>query len=445
MNVILIVADTFRRDHLGCYGNNWIHTPYLDRFAKMAVVFDRAYLCSFPTVPARFELLTGLVAFPTRGWEPMPPQQVTLADRLREQGYVTMGIFDTANLMRRGFNYMKGFHAFEWIRGQEGDEHSIDYYEVELGAPPAKLRSGWEHNLYQHRRSTRFRVHERDYFVAQTMQTASDWLERNYKWEKFFLYLDTFDPHEPWDAPEWYLRLYEKEWQGDRLDYPKGGPLEGVYTEAEIRHIRALYAAEVTLVDKWVGRLLEKIEDLGLLENTLVIFTTDHGTQHGEHGLLMKGFGMYEETCRIPLLLYHPHLRGGRRCRALVQLPEVAATILEAAGGKGLTELHGRSLLPLLRGEKRKIRALAPCAPKLTPQLRERQSLSVTDGKWSLVFYGGERPSELYYLPDDPHQQRNLLAGHPDQARRLLEGFLAFARQHGAPEEVLTPLAGKAG
>ena len=190
MNIIQIVSDTFRSDFMGCYGCDWVHTPYLDRFARQAVQFDRAYICSFPTVPARYEFLTGMVAFPT---------------------------------------------------------------------------FGWEHNIYQHRRNTRARRYERDCFAAQTMSTACDWLERNYKGSPFFLYVDTFDPHEPWDTPEWYVRRYEEEpWTDPRLDYPKNGPMGDLYTQSEIQHIRNLYAAEMTLVDKWVGRLLEKIEDLGL-------------------------------------------------------------------------------------------------------------------------------------------------------------------------------------
>ena len=445
MNIIFIVSDTFRRDHLSVYGNTWIRTPYLDRFAGISTVFDNAYICSFPTVPARFEFLTGMVAFPTRGWEPMPAHQVTLAERLREQGYVSMMIFDTANLMRRGYNYAKGFDAFEWIRGQEGDEHSIDYGEVDLGAPEDKLRSGWQHNLYQHRRSTATRLHERDYFVAQTMQTACDWLERNYKWDKFFLYVDTFDPHEPWDPPEWYLRLYEKEWDGDRLDYPAGGEVEGKYTPEELAHIRALYAGEVTLVDKWVGRLLEKIDDLGLMDDTMVIFTTDHGTQQGEHNLMMKGGGMYETVCHIPLIVYHPQIKGGRRNDALVQIPDVAATILDATRSEGLDELDSYSLLPLMREEQQAIRPLVACSPKLATR-PSGQSMSVTDGMWSLVFYGNEKDSELYHLPTDPKQEQNCLDGRHSclpHARKLLEGFIAFARQYGASEAVLAPLEEK--
>lgn len=439
MNLIFIVSDTFRRDHLGCYGNLNIRTPYLDRFATISTVFDSAYLCSFPTVPARFEFLTGNVAFPTRGWQPMPSDQRTIAERLREVGYISMGVFDTSNLMRQGYNYMKGFDAFEWLRGQEGDEHSIDWMEVSINAPPEQLRNGWQHNLYQHRRSTRFRTQERDYFVAQTMQTACDWLERNYKWDKFFLYVDTFDPHEPWEPPEWYLRLYEKEpWKGNDLDYPKGGPVEGVYTHEEIQHIRALYSGEVTLVDKWVGRLLEKIEDLGLLENSMVVFASDHGTQHGEHGLMMKGFGMYEETAHVPMMIYHPKAKPTRNT-ALVQTPDIPATLLDAAGSSELNEIDGRSLLPLIAGKVESVRPVACSSPQLRAR-QERGSISVTDGRWSLVFYRESKPAELYYLPEDPKQTQDQIGSKPEIAKRLFDAFVKFVREHRASEDLLSAL-----
>ncbi len=436
MNIIEIISDTFRRDYLGAYGNKWIRTPYLDRFARMSTTFDRAYICSFPTVPARYELLTGMVAFPTRGWEPMPRDQVTVAERLKEKGYVSMMILDTANLMRRGFFYAKGFDAFEWIRGQEGDEHSIDNVPVELGAPTSKLRHGWQHNIYQHRRSTFYRVQEREYFVARTMQTACDWLERNYRWDKFWLYVDTFDPHEPWDAPEWYLKLYEKSWKGDRLDYPRAGDTRKLYTKPEIKHIRALYAAEVTLVDKWVGRLFEKIEDLGLLENTVVIFTTDHGTQHGEHNLMMKGGGFYEETVHIPLMVYYPGAKA-RRPKALVQLQDVGATVMDVARALPREGIHGRSLLPVIEEGKGRVRQVAPSSSKLTPT---GTAGSITDGTWELVTYPGRKPAELYHLPTDPGQKRNLIRKNRARASELFRAFMQFSEERGAAPEVLAPV-----
>ena len=442
MNIIQIVSDTFRSDFMGCYGCSWVQTPYLDRFAKRATLFERAYICSFPTVPARYEFLTGMVAFPTFGWEPMPRDQVTLAERLSDQGYRCMMIADTSNLFRRGFWYNKGFHGFEWIRGQEGDEWNADFVEIDPGSPPEKLRSGWQHNVFQHRRNTAMRRYERDCFVAQTMSTAADWLERNYQGGPFFLYVDTFDPHEPWDAPEWYVRRYEKEpWLGPRLDYPKNGPMDGLYTEAEVQHIRNLYAAEMTLVDKWVGRLLEKVADLGLMENTMIVFTSDHGTQQGEHGIMLKGWAMYDSVVHIPLLVYHPDLKGGRRTRALVQIPDVAATILDVSGGEGSEELDGRSFWPLLTRKARTHRRCAAYSPKLGVDT-QRLYAGATDGDWSLLLYGDGRPVELYRLSADPLQKHNAATEHPEIVSRLLDHFLTFTRTHGASEQVLTSLSG---
>ena len=440
MNIIQIVSDTYRADYMGCYGCPWVHTPRLDRFARISTRFEKTYICSFPTVPARYEFLTGMVAFPTFGWEPIPRDQVTLAERLSDCGYRCMMIADTSNLFRRGFWYNKGFHGFEWIRGQEGDEWNADFCEIDPGSPPEKLRYGWQHNIYQHRRNTRMRRYERDCFVAQTMSTASDWLERNYKGGPFFLYADTFDPHEPWDAPEWYLRRYEKEpWTGARLDYPKNGPINGLYTEAELQRIRNLYAAEMTLVDKWIGRLLEKIEDLGLLDNTMVLFTSDHGTQLGEHGIMLKGWAMYDSVVRIPLLVYHPAIKGGQRVGALVQIPDVAATILDAIGTEGLEELNGRSFWPVLTGTAHTHRQFAAYSGKLSPDL-EQLFAGVTDGEWSLLFYGDGRPDELYQLRVDRRQRTNVAEDRPDVVKRLSNRFLDFAREHGASAEVLMSL-----
>ena len=440
MNIIQIVSDTFRADFMGCYGCDWVHTPYLDQFARRAVQFDRAYICSFPTVPARYEFLTGMVAFPTFGWEPIPRDQTTLSERLADKGYRCMMIADTSNLFRRGFWYNKGFHGFEWIRGQEGDEWNVDFVDIDPGSPPEKLRGGWQHNIYQHRRNTRARRYERDCFVAQTMSTACDWLERNYKGSPFFLYVDTFDPHEPWDAPEWYVRRYEKEpWTGPRLDYPKNGPMGDLYTQAEMQHIRNLYAAEMTLVDKWVGRLLEKIEDLGLLDHTMIVFTSDHGTQLGEHHIMLKGWTMYDSVVHIPLLVHHPKVKAGRKVRALVQIPDVAATLLDISGAGGLEELHGRSFWPILTGHARAHRRFVTYSPKLSGKM-DRLYAGITHGDWSLLFYGNGSPPELYRLSMDPLQKENLANEHPDVLRKLLAEFEQFTRKYGASAETMTAL-----
>ena len=124
MNIILIMSDTLRFDHLGCYGNDWIHTPYIDRFAQDAIVFDRAHCGSFPTVPCRNDVLTGRWTFTYKPWAPLGADETVLAEVLGEAGYLTALFVDTPHPFAPGFNYQRGFKAWELIRGQEHLERS---------------------------------------------------------------------------------------------------------------------------------------------------------------------------------------------------------------------------------------------------------------------------------------------------------------------------------
>jgi len=335
MNIIQIVSDTFRRDYLGCYGNEWIHTENLDALAKESVVFDKAYVASFPTIPHRTDIFTGKYTFIRSGWEPLPRNEIILSQILRQGGYVTMLIVDTYHMIRDMHYFDRGFDGWWWIRGQENDR----YMTHPPSAPAERQRAVGT----QYLKNVSLRRFESDYFVAQTMESAVKWLELNYdQHEKFFLHIDTFDPHEPWDPPKWYTDMYDPDWEGGDVmggAYIPGSSFKRLasnLTPREIKHLRALYAGEVTLVDRWIGRLLQKIEDLGLYENTAVIFTTDHGTYHGEHGYLGKRPHLYEETIHIPLMVRMPDSEGvePKRCESLVQPPDLTSTILDLAGLK---------------------------------------------------------------------------------------------------------------
>ena len=117
MNIILIVSDTFRRDHLGCYGNTWIRTPHLDRFAHQSLLFDRHYANSFPTVPARADLVTGRYTYTYHGWEGLFPEETTLAQAQAKNGYLTTVVADTPLLVQEAYNYDRGFQDMIYLRG----------------------------------------------------------------------------------------------------------------------------------------------------------------------------------------------------------------------------------------------------------------------------------------------------------------------------------------
>ena len=469
MNLILIISDTLRRDHLGCYGNSWISTPNIDRFAAQSIVFERAYAASFPTVPHRHDVLTGRYTFIDSQWQPLPRHEIVLAEELGKVGYVSMMILDQPHTVENGYHYDRGFSGWEWIRGQESDRWQTAPAYPDLPCPAHKLRNP-ERLVRVHQRNIHWRQFEEDTFVARTMTAACQWLERNWReHERFFLYVDTFDPHEPWDAPQWYVEMYDPGYQGEEINYPVYGPCDYMTAE-ELKHARALYAAEVTLVDRWVGRLLARIEDMGLTNDSLIVLTTDHGFYHGEHGLIGKSHitpewsryvPLYEEVAHIPLVVHYPGC-DARREQAIVQPPDLMPTFLELAGAPDPGTLHGRSLVPILERRSVPWREFAVTSPSILHGAAGGVRPTITTAEWALVCAGsppdsgefesravdglakrekaGEVfPSELYRLPDDPQQAHNTVDQHPQTAAELRQRFVAFLQDLGTRPELIEP------
>jgi arylsulfatase A-like enzyme len=469
MNVIVVISDTFRRDHLGCYGSEWIQTPNLDRFAGESVVFDRAYAASFPTVPNRRDVLTGRFTFTYSDWAPLPPDETVLPEVLRQAGYVTMMILDTPHIVAHGFNFQRGFDGWHWIRGQENDTWRTSPRDPELPCAPAKLRLP-ETTVKQYLRNVAKRRSEADYFVAQTMASAARWLDENAGAQPFFLYVDTFDPHEPWDPPQRYVDLYDPGYEGEEVIYPQYAPCDFL-TGSELKHVRALYAGEVTLVDAWFGKLLDRVDERGLRDDTMVVFTTDHGFYHGEHGLIGKSIlagdhyasvPLYEEVAHIPLVVRYPAVEPGRRS-AYAQPPDLMPTILEMAGVEIPDTVQGRSLAPALRGERDETRPIALTSPSIIHGPRARQFTTITGGEWSLIYpgaelspddraesrtvdsitrvhsdlYAGAGAPELYHIPTDSGQTGNVFAENRDIAEQLHREHVEFLEELGTREEHL--------
>ncbi len=470
MNVILIVSDTLRRDYLGCYGNEWVSTPNIDKFARKSIVFDNAYAASFPTVPARRDIITGKYSYVYAGWEPLAGNEIVLSEILRKNGYVTMLIADTPHFLRDGYNFQRGFNGWIWIRGQENDNYLTDNIEIKFPCDPRKLRNPYK-TVVQYLRNISRRQFESDYFVAQTMSEAVRWLEKNYTHEKFFLYVDTFDPHEPWDPPKYYVDLYDPDYKGEEVFYPVYGPADYLSKE-ELKHIRALYAGEVTLVDRWVGKLLDKVEDLDLFTNTMIIFTTDHGFFFGEHGLIGKSIippegkfsyaPLYEEIAHIPFILYHPEIKGGWRCKEIVQLPDIFPTIIDFTRSEMPRNIGGKSIIPLISGEKEYIHKLAITSPTIIHGTTAGVRTTITTKEWSLIYGGRQtlgkeyvtnvidgmpkpvtteikvRP-ELYNLKRDPMQKENIYDSNIDVAEKLHAIYIDFLRKTGVREDIIKP------
>ena len=466
MNFIVIVSDTFRRDHLGCYGNSWISTPHIDRFAESSLRFDRAYTGSFPTVPHRRDLFTGRFTASYTAWAPLDTDEIVLADVLGAAGYTTMMVCDCPHILENGYRFDRGFTGFEWIRGQESDRWKTHPASPDEPCDPVKIRGGGSLR-YRHRRNVAGWRREADRFVARTMTAACDWLEDNYQRERFLLYVDTFDPHEPWDAPQWYVDMYDPGYAGQVVDYPLYWYTADFLTDEELNHCRGLYAAEVTLVDRWVGRLLEKTEDLGLLENTTVIFTTDHGFLHGEHGIMGKSLKepngpftyipLYEEINHIPMLVRSPGTTSGKTA-AIVQPMDIFPTIADLADVEIPKTVHGRSFAGILQGTATTHRECAFSAPYL---LGDTKPVTVSKGKYTGILYsrgkgradridravdGYEKrlasdPNAvdlLFDLTESPAQDISVADQHPDIMAEMRYHLLDFLREIGATDELVS-------
>jgi arylsulfatase A-like enzyme len=458
-NFLVIVSDTFRRDHLGAYGNPRIRTPHLDEFARSSVVMEGHLVSSFPTMPARADILTGTFAYAHMGWEPLPRHLMTLPELLSRAGYLTMGVVDTPFYIRNGFGYDRGFDDFVWVRGQGDDTRPHER---------ADARATWRS--------------EEDRMVARTMTEAERWLERHYD-ERFFLYVDTWDPHEPWDAPDYYTARYREGYNGEQI-YPCYGKWEEAgLLEDDVELAHATYRGEVTMVDFWIGRLLAKLDALGLRENTLVFFTSDHGFYFGEHGyfgkaewvhepeasvtedslvpewlteswlLTVERSPLYRELTNVPLMVRGPSLEPGR-CSAMTTAPDLAPTILELAGLASLpTTMTGESFLEVVAGTRGEHRPFVVSSWPLylaegeivtaidskARRIADYMPLTVTTRDRSLILGGPDDEPELYNLAGDPGEQNNVWREFGDEGEALCERTLSFLERVGAPEKYLAP------
>jgi arylsulfatase A-like enzyme len=277
---------------------------------------------------------------------------------------------------------------------------------------------------------------EEDFYTPKTIREAVRWLDHvtERQRDRLFLWVDLFDPHEPWDPPPPYDHMYrDPSYDGPDLVDPVPGDVTGYMSPEEVENTRRLYAGEVTFVDAWMGVLLEKIRNLGLDDNTLIIHTTDHGEPFGEHGFIRKARPKgYQYLIRIPWIIRPPRFeRPGTTVDALVQSVDMTPTILDflglANGGSGTppdgSPRRGSSLVPLLNGTVDSVRDVAYGG------WFDREWYAC-DGEWSylLPIKSVDGP-ELYHLPSDPGEQRNLVGDEPARAAEMELGLRRFVEE----------------
>ncbi len=356
-NVVLILLDSLNRHMLGCYGAHEFATPNIDRLAARSTRFTQHYVGSLPCMPARHDILCGSLDFLWRPWGSVEIWEDAITAHLRAAGVTSQLITDHPHLFETGGeNYHVDFTAWDYQRGHEGDAWRTRPDPSWAGAPSF----GRGHMPYDNSRGW-FRG-EADFPGPRTLAAGARWIGENAgHHSRFFLMIDEFDPHEPFDTPEPYASLYDKEWEGPHLIWPPyvvGGQARGVLTARQGAQIRASYGGKLTMIDNWLGRLLDALDAEALWDDTLVILCTDHGHYLGERDIWGKpGAPLYEPIARIPLLISAPGVKPGTS-DALTTSVDLFATLAEVFGVTGVRQqIHGVSLLPLLRGEAVEVRS----------------------------------------------------------------------------------------
>ena len=436
MNVIVIMLDSFRQDHMSFYnrgkpvfeGVKPCKTPNIDRFAKESIVFENAYPSGLPTIPVRCELMTGQDTLPFRPWEPLTPRDITIADILRKEGYICGLISDTYHYRAPGMNFHKNFHAYRWIRGQEYDPYTshpsrrrIEDY-VNANYPEI-----WRRRVHQFLANTDDFEKEEDWFPAKVVREAIDWLRKNRIHKKIILWIDSFDPHEPWDPPNRFDTYTDPNYKGSRLILPMGGEASDWATEDERRHIRGLYAGEASFVDHCLGPLFEEMEELGYYDDSIVVLLADHGHPLADHGKFLKGTDrLYNELLKVPFIVRMPKGDKARRTEAIVQFPDLLPTILDVLGlQSNSSSMHGKSFLAVLENEASEHREA------MIAGYHDGIDRCIRDQERSYIQRPEGEPDELYNLVKDPKENVNLIDDHPEEAQRLSSLFGQYYRRAG--------------
>jgi arylsulfatase A-like enzyme len=422
MRLVFVLFDSLNRRALSPYGGA-LPTLNFDRLAERAVVFENHFVGSLPCMPARRDFHTGRLNFLHRSWGPLEPFDDSFPERLRTAGAYSHLISDHYHYFEDGgATYHTRYDTWDFIRGQESDawvamvkptlERFRETYHPEQFE---ETRAG--HRLQGMINRTRI-VEEADFPCVQCFDSALNFLDGNGGEDNWLLHLETFDPHEPFAAPDRFREFLKTDYEGPILDWPRYRAVQE--SAAEIAELNANYAALVGLCDAQLGRLLDDFDDNDRWDDTALILTTDHGFMLSEHDWWAKNrMPCYNEISHIPFILYHPALkdRAGSRVAGLSQSIDLMPTILDMFELEPGEHVRGHSLLPLAAGTVLKVRDIALYG-------LFAGAINATDGRYTYFRYPADMEArDLFEYTLMPMHNRSLFTSRELEAATLHGGF----------------------
>ena len=349
MKTIFVLFDSLNRHMLGCYGGTRVPTPNFDRLAARSVVHDRHYVGSLPCMPARRDLLTGRLTFLHRSWGPLEPFDNAFPELLKTKDVHSHLVTDHYHYWEDGgATYHNRYSSFDFVRGQERDP-----WRAMVQPPWERLKEKYHERQFSVGTTSRFGNYmvnrefireEKDFPSVQCFAKGLEFLDPNRDADNWFLQIETFDPHEPFFAPERFKETFKTDWNGPIRDWPRYDRVDEL--PAEATELRANYYAVFALCDFLLGQLLDYFDQHDLWKDTALIVSTDHGFLLGEHDFWAKNrMNMYEEIVHIPLFIHDPRAAKHARSNRLTQSIDMAPTFLDLFGVEPSPEMEGRSLL----------------------------------------------------------------------------------------------------
>jgi len=447
MNVVVVVMDSLRADHI--YGPR-AKTPVWDKAARESLRFTRAFPEAMPTIPTRRSVMSGKRIYPYRGWRPyedLPPQPgwepvgsdgKMWTEILQDKGWTTGYVTDNPHILLPVHKkFRRRLDRVELVDGQvplrRKPTGTVTQEQLYKYLPPSLRGSRSEPRMKAYLQANPRDRPEDQYLSARVFSSAMGWVDWARTRQPFALVVDSFDAHEPWDVPKRISDMYgAPDASGVEPIQPFPTPAAryaGLGLSRSLLHrMRELYAAEVTMVDAWLGRFLDYLANIGVLDHTLVVLTSDHGVLLGEYGWVGKRYTeMHTELSQVPFAIRHPAGKAkGKASRYWASHHDIGPTVLSLLGFEKPSSMNGTDLSPLLDGkqpgEKRSYRTAAYST-----------YVAARDDKWLLIADNRGRDKRLYSLASE-RRNVNVARRYPQHVRRLWGYIEKDAGPKGLPK-----------